>query len=47
MATAPQHFTPLASLSRDVSAWVESVAKLTQPDRIHWCEGSEAEFQAL
>src|SRR5882757_1436221 len=47
MATAPQHFTPLASLSRDVSAWVESVAKLTQPDRIYWCEGSDTEFQAL
>src|SRR3984957_9812108 len=47
MATSPQHFTPLLALSRDVSAWVESVAKLTQPDRIHWCEGSDAEFQAL
>jgi phosphoenolpyruvate carboxykinase (GTP) len=47
MATAPQQFSALASLSRDVSAWVESAAKLTQPDRIHWCDGSDAEFQAL
>jgi phosphoenolpyruvate carboxykinase (GTP) len=47
MATAPQHFIPLASMNRDVSDWVESVAKLTAPDRIYWCEGSHAEFQAL
>src|SRR5260221_2916679 len=47
MATAPQHFSPLPSLNRDVSAWVDEVAKLTQPDHIYWCEGSDAEFQAL
>jgi phosphoenolpyruvate carboxykinase (GTP) len=34
-------------MNRDVSAWVESVAKLTQPDHIYWCDGSDAEFQAL
>jgi len=28
-------------------AWVESVATLTQPDDIHWCDGSDAEWQAL
>ncbi len=27
--------------------WVDEVAKLTQPDRIHWCTGSEAEYQSL
>jgi phosphoenolpyruvate carboxykinase (GTP) len=27
--------------------WVEEVARLTQPARIHWCDGSEAEYQAL
>jgi phosphoenolpyruvate carboxykinase (GTP) len=27
--------------------WVESVARLTQPDAIHWCDGSEAENQKL
>ena len=47
MATAAQHVTSLASLNRDVSAWVDEVARLTQPDRIHWCDGSEAEYQSL
>ncbi|HWS67096.1 MAG TPA: phosphoenolpyruvate carboxykinase (GTP) [Steroidobacteraceae bacterium] len=47
MATAPQHITSLASLNRDVANWVEEVARLTQPDRIHWCDGSESEFQML
>jgi phosphoenolpyruvate carboxykinase (GTP) len=47
MATAPQHVTSLSSLNRDVSAWVESVATLTQPEHIYWCDGSDAEFQML
>jgi phosphoenolpyruvate carboxykinase (GTP) len=46
MATAPQHFA-LASLNQEVAAWVEEVAKLTKPQRIYWCDGSEAEFQSL
>ena len=27
--------------------WVQSVAKLTQPDRVHWCDGSETENRQL
>ncbi|MGA9025646.1 MAG: phosphoenolpyruvate carboxykinase (GTP) [Steroidobacteraceae bacterium] len=47
MATAPQHVTTLASLNQPVSAWVDEVAKLTQPDTVYWCDGSDAEFQML
>ena len=46
MATAP-HLTSLASLNRDVSRWVDEVARLTQPDDIYWCDGSDSEFQML
>lgn len=27
--------------------WVDDVAKLTQPDKIYWCNGSEAEYKSL
>jgi phosphoenolpyruvate carboxykinase (GTP) len=47
MATAPQHFTSLKHLNLEVAEWVDEVAKLTTPQRIHWCDGSEAEFQAM
>jgi len=35
--------TKNAALAR----WVDEVARLTTPDRIHWCDGSEAENQQL
>jgi phosphoenolpyruvate carboxykinase (GTP) len=34
-------------LNRDVANWVDEVARLTKPDRIYWCDGSESEFQML
>ncbi len=34
-------------MNHDVAAWVDEVAKLTQPTKIHWCDGSDAEFETL
>src|SRR5262245_27343925 len=31
----------------DLVAWVDSIARLTRPDDIHWCDGSLAERDAL
>ncbi|WP_166354681.1 phosphoenolpyruvate carboxykinase (GTP) [Phytoactinopolyspora limicola] len=28
-------------------AWVREVAELTRPDRIHWCDGSDEEWNAI
>src|SRR5450631_1139082 len=47
MATAPRLVTALETLSREVSAWVDEVAALTSPAKIHWCDGTEAEYHEL
>jgi phosphoenolpyruvate carboxykinase (GTP) len=47
MATAAATTHPLSSISKPVGDWVHSVAELTQPDAIHWCDGSDAEYRSL
>lgn len=32
---------------KSLQEWVDSVAELTQPDTIHWCDGSDAEKDQL
>jgi phosphoenolpyruvate carboxykinase (GTP) len=47
MATAPHTLASVAEISKIVADWVGEVAALTRPERIHWCDGSAAEFQQL
>ncbi len=37
----------MSSQLATLNEWVDAVAKLTQPDRIHWCDGSDAESASL
>ncbi|MEP6528257.1 MAG: phosphoenolpyruvate carboxykinase (GTP) [Nocardioidaceae bacterium] len=37
---------PATSHTR-LQAWVDEVAALTRPDRIHWCDGSKTEWERL
>jgi phosphoenolpyruvate carboxykinase (GTP) len=31
----------------NLEAWVHEIAAMCQPDRIHWCDGSQAEYQLM
>ena len=39
--------TTAPTRNQKLLAWVEEVAALTQPDAIHWCDGSEAEYDHM
>ena len=39
--------TAMGSQLDALNQWVMDVARLTQPDRIQWCDGSDSEFAEL
>jgi phosphoenolpyruvate carboxykinase (GTP) len=38
---------PAPTKNERLLAWVQEVAELTEPDRIHWCDGSAEEYDQL
>ncbi|HEV7461942.1 MAG TPA: phosphoenolpyruvate carboxykinase (GTP) [Solirubrobacteraceae bacterium] len=45
--TAVPQSTTAQTNHAKLQAWVEEVASLTQPDAIHWCDGSAEEYEEL
>ncbi len=46
MSSSPAETTAPTTNERLI-AWVEEVAELTQPESIHWCDGSAEEYEQL
>ena len=40
-------FADAPTKNKRLLAWVQEVAELTTPDRIDWCDGSDAEWNRL
>ncbi|WP_407078265.1 phosphoenolpyruvate carboxykinase (GTP) [Terricaulis sp.] len=46
MTTIPG-LKPAPTQHAKLADWVESIAALTKPDRVYWCDGSDAEWERL
>jgi phosphoenolpyruvate carboxykinase (GTP) len=47
MASVTIEVESAASGNRPLTQWVEQLAQLCKPDRVHWCDGSAAEYQTM
>jgi phosphoenolpyruvate carboxykinase (GTP) len=47
MATLTLEVESDIAKNKKLNQWVEEVAQLCKPDRIHWCDGSKAEYESM
>jgi phosphoenolpyruvate carboxykinase (GTP) len=33
--------------NQELKSWIDEVAALTRPDQVHWCDGSDSEYQQI
>jgi len=45
--SAPEMHTPPYLQNARLVAWVQEMEALCQPDRVHWCDGSQQEYDRL
>jgi phosphoenolpyruvate carboxykinase (GTP) len=39
--------TTSATSNQNLLKWVDEMASLCQPEKVHWCDGSQAEYDEL
>jgi len=37
----------MTTSNQALQQWIDEVVKLTRPERVHWCDGSDSEYQSL
>jgi phosphoenolpyruvate carboxykinase (GTP) len=47
MASETTHTCSVPLLNSDLLVWVNDMAKLCEPKSVHWCDGSDEEYQTL
>jgi len=47
MASLTQTMEAESTVNRQLVRWVEEVARMCKPEGLHWCNGSQAEYQGM
>jgi len=47
MASLTQTMEAESTVNRQLVRWVEEVAQMCKPEGVHWCNGSQAEYQGM
>src|SRR5262249_25625706 len=47
MATLTMEVDAAPSRNGRLNQWVQEVVQLCKPDKVHWCDGSQAEYQEM